>query len=152
MKDNFSPTTWFINGTGIRLASQIKDKQALHSKPAEKKDVVNKHEFAVEQKKDISVTPLKNQLSSPDPTPQSSNRPLTTSQQSNVHKTLGFIPSNISADSTDIVMLQYQQLINRFLETQKSIMLTYLQGTSQNLPTGQVNEQILPQKRKRGFV
>lgn len=146
MKDNFSPTTWFINGTGIRLASQIKDKQALHSKPAEKKDVVNKHEFAVEQKKDISVTPLKNQLSSPDPTPQSSNRPLTTSQQSNVHKTLGFISSNISADSTDIVMLQYQQLINRFLETQKSIMLTYLQGTSQNLPTGQVNEQILPQK------
>jgi hypothetical protein len=35
---------------------------------------------------------------------------------------------------TDGVMLQFQQLMGYFLETQKSIMMTYLQGTS-HLPT-----------------
>jgi len=104
------PTTWLVNGgraiplhpaAGGKL--QITDRSGQIAEGNRQPPIVSRHPSAVSQ-----------------PPPAVSGQPSAVSQPLSA---VGHQPSE-----AEQVMLQFQHLMNRFLDTQKNVMLAYLQG------------------------
>ena len=100
-ESNISSFPWVINGTGAKQLSQD-----AGTKPNKK---ITPFEFSLRNETANSSTPsLKKDNSRP--------------------QVASFNKKFSSNNKSSQVMLQYQQLMQRFLETQKSVMMSYLQG------------------------
>ena len=129
-------TTWLVNGSRARpLLPNINiDSRKMALTSREKETVPDGDDGRVQ------ATQLKTQVapnmasSSGKRSAQISPSPLAETKPSS---TIGVAVSTTSRPSVNPdnemgqVMMQYQRLMNRFLETQKEIMLAYLQGTSE---------------------
>jgi NAD(P)-dependent dehydrogenase (short-subunit alcohol dehydrogenase family) len=158
--DKQSPTTWLVNGSNIihpnrkhRKQNQRNGKITLEayklrdrrlSREQKKDEDLEITEFssesdersAAQMKRHSDVTSSTNQArkrdeTSPPRVPELNEEPIS--------------ESHMSPDNVDAVMVQYQKLMNKFLETQKNIMLAYLQGTSEPVDQDFARESNLPQ-------
>lgn len=107
------PTTWLVNGSRARP----------------QRDVQN-------DLPESNVTPLKVTLGGTDTDSRRKNADIATSKAVNTDATVMNRPAspkveqvNGDEDEVNHVVLQHQQLMSHFLEVQKNIMLTYLEGT-----------------------
>ncbi len=96
-----SPTTWFVNGGRARPA----------------------HEPAGPLHRPVKLTPVHEQ--------ESAGVPESTQRQFHALTPAPLPPSTLAQDGDGQVMLQFQRLMDRFLETQRDVMLAYLHGTSE---------------------
>jgi len=117
--EEFSPTTWFVNGSRVRPVGQTEVPEGIHNIQLE------------EEKEIIKPSLVSKPIERTNQQEKYIEKPVTKIQQlSESYVTLNSQP-NANNDNIDTVMYQYQQLMDRFLITQKSVMMAYLQGTTQ---------------------
>ncbi len=134
-KEELSPTTWLVNGSNIRPVSNKTAPKEVNKLILKEKEIMKYHNPS-SGSKSTEVT---------DKQEKHTSRPVAThkspeSQNTSTHQL---------SDNPDVVMYQYQQLMNRFLETQKNIMLAYLQGTKPSSLKDMAGPFELPQTRTR---
>lgn len=121
-KERYSPTTWLVNGTDIvqpgKVLKQRTNKMTLDGYKLRDRRSVQEQEQEKEKDGSVksSLTPINHRLTKENPSPLAGEGGGGFSEQ------------------TDTVMYQFQQLMSQFLETQKGIMMAYLQGTAPSAP------------------
>ena len=121
---NLSPTTWLVNGA---RAKPMKEVSASDSAQTTRPIQLT---IAKEQAVAASAEPQKEQApTSPHPVSQTDVQPTSSISRSGGPIKKSFDSPSPSGDGATQVMLQYQQLMNRFVDTQKNVMMTYLQNT-----------------------
>jgi NAD(P)-dependent dehydrogenase (short-subunit alcohol dehydrogenase family) len=122
--ENPSPTTWLVNG------ARAKPYAAANGSGPEKIHIAQQITARTNTIEQPSAASSGEQNS----TPEAARRPWTdirkTPAKTGSSEASLYTSSPLSGDGTSHVMLQYQQLMQRFLETQKGVMLTYLQGAT----------------------
>ena len=106
-EDRVSPAAWLVNGSGARPYKAV----------------------AISKKTDKVITGEENAVMKADRSGLENPAPLKDAGQET-----GGGTRHQSSEDVDPVMIQYQQTMNRFLETQQNIMLAYLQGNPQPAP------------------
>jgi len=116
-QDNLSPTTFLVNGVRAIPLSEVTSSSSDQT--------ITPMQLTVDDKKvDPVFPPSTSQLLSTDLTSSSLG------SESNRSKKGPSATSSLPENGNTQVMAQFQQMMNRFLETQKSVMLTYLKSTS----------------------
>jgi acyl transferase domain-containing protein len=119
-----SPTTWLVNGA---RSKPLKEVSTLSDQGIAPVDIV----IATEGIAARSTESEKAQA--PASTPRKSRtvaHPSLFKPESNRQELKYSSAPSLSGNEGDQVVTRFQQMMNRFLETQKSVMLTYLQGAS----------------------
>ena len=125
-KGKVSPTTYLVNSKGIFKPGTVwkerTDKVALAEYRLKDRRLSQEPKKEPAKDKAFKASSEGENLRAPEKhvTPQSSFEKL---------ENIGAQP--LTNTDMDAVMFQFQQLMGRFLETQKSVMMAYLQGTSQ---------------------
>jgi malonyl CoA-acyl carrier protein transacylase len=121
---NPSPTTWLVNG------ARAKPYAAVNGSGPEKIQIDQQNTARTNTIEQPLVINSQEQTPTPEPGQRTrvDNTPPTAQPCGSKATRNKSLPH--SGDGTSHVMLQYQQLMQRFLETQKSVMLNYLQGTN----------------------
>lgn len=122
-RKQYSETTCFINGTGIvRSEKEFKDRtNHLPLESYKLKDLRN-NEMRKKQDTNKHTSSDVHSVSSE----QANGTIISPNLQKGVHSMQ--LPSQPNSD-IDAVMLQYQQLMRQFLETQERVMKSFLEGT-----------------------
>jgi acyl transferase domain-containing protein/NAD(P)H-dependent flavin oxidoreductase YrpB (nitropropane dioxygenase family)/NAD(P)-dependent dehydrogenase (short-subunit alcohol dehydrogenase family) len=117
--DKMSPTTWLVNGSSIRPAFQAAKKTSREVQTGEKETMISKGPCR-EQKTDVQA----------DASRQRNMQEISVPGIDLPARTQYKPVRRLTADNsgTNAVMLQYQQLMQRFLEMQERVMMTYLSG------------------------
>jgi malonyl CoA-acyl carrier protein transacylase len=108
-----SPTTWIVNGSRARRPSEPRDRAAMPP---------------------VSVSFGESAAAAPDLTPASPGTPMKA-----MPAAAPAVSSRGASDSSSQAMLEFQNVMNRFLETQRSVMSAYLRGSA-----GQVVSDVEP--------
>ncbi|MBD3181837.1 SDR family NAD(P)-dependent oxidoreductase [Candidatus Poribacteria bacterium] len=119
-KKEVSPTTWLVNGHRAKPISKANQPDPVF--PNIKVKVVDENEKVERQEY------MKNQQNNSLSESSSINSSQQIQEQVKSQNQAQQKTVKASNNGSTQVMMQYQQLMNRFLDTQKSIMMTYLQN------------------------
>jgi acyl transferase domain-containing protein/NAD(P)H-dependent flavin oxidoreductase YrpB (nitropropane dioxygenase family) len=159
IEEKHSQTTWLVNGSHIihpnRKKKQRNGNVALEAyklrdrrlSGEQKKDEDLKNTELSSESDERSEAQMKRYSDVTFSTPQEGKRDKTSLPGASEFKKVPSTESHVSPDNMDAVMVQYQKLMNNFLETQKSIMLSYLQGNAQSIDQDFASESSLSQIR-----
>ncbi|OEU78371.1 MAG: hypothetical protein BA865_04125, partial [Desulfobacterales bacterium S5133MH4] len=120
-----SPTTWFVNGGRSKPLKEVSTSGSDQGiTPVD--IVIAREEIAApstesEKEQAPASTPIKLRTVA---------QPSSFKPESNRQELKYSSAPSLSGNEGDQVVTRFQQMMNRFLETQKSVMLTYLQGAS----------------------
>jgi acyl transferase domain-containing protein/NAD(P)H-dependent flavin oxidoreductase YrpB (nitropropane dioxygenase family)/NADP-dependent 3-hydroxy acid dehydrogenase YdfG/acyl carrier protein len=130
------PTTWMIGGGGIRKFSEARTalKPPIALNTGEVQQVLSQQAHSPHHSTPLRPSPALNGSGNGNGSISKPSPALPTAPSTAVDPRNG--PHNGSAASSNIdaVLIEYQQLMRRFLDTQKQVMLTYLQGTPEPHP------------------
>jgi acyl transferase domain-containing protein/NAD(P)H-dependent flavin oxidoreductase YrpB (nitropropane dioxygenase family)/NAD(P)-dependent dehydrogenase (short-subunit alcohol dehydrogenase family) len=125
------PSTWIINSVRARplnAPEPVLLGQARHEERATRDGGQRTQSNGEDLSRQRSPEPAAQR-------PATATTHLPTAGQNGVPQSISFETSAGSADETAQVMLRFQDLMARFLDTQKSIMTSYLQGSGSTLPS-----------------
>ena len=118
-----APTTWLVNGGGARPLLNSSDTR----KTSRQESIVTNGKNGSVHTTDLKTQVVPNVASSPAAVPAETKPSSTTRGPTSTSSERAVNSDNAMVQ----VMMQYQKLMNRFLETQKETMLAYLQGPSE---------------------
>ncbi len=136
-KPRVTPTTWMVNS--VRSKPFAAPEPRLIGQTHHKDEAPRRN--AVMQPAPVSLSNPERPLASSAPTPAAPPAPVAPAAHT---AAVPPAPAPVAApapravsgmDESAQVMLRFQDLMARFLDTQKSVMLTYLQGSPGSLPT-----------------
>ncbi len=141
---NLSPSTWLVNGTRAKPLKQVSshdsEKTITPIEPTTARQKAAPAATKSEQEQIPASAPTTSQTKVQAP-------PLVTgSSRQEVRASAG---QSLSGDEVIQTMNRFQQMMNRFLETQKSVILAYLQGTSGVAASPEEQEQDIKQIQAR---
>jgi len=120
---HLSPTTWIVNGARAKPF-----KEAYGSDP-DRAITPMTSTFAKEQAPPVLTEAQGEQpLTSTSPVSQLEPQDSSSIRQSGRQESKSLTTSSASEDGMNQVMMQYQQLMNRFLDIQKNVIMTYLRN------------------------
>jgi acyl transferase domain-containing protein len=136
-KPTFSSTTWLVNGHRAKPISEANKPEPLFpqvnlivagesEKSRQRQDAEAQQAHLLSQKQTNAVQNESRKLEASPSASQRGQKQDNHSHPGSMAPEIGH--SNAREDGAAQVMMQYQQLMNRFLDTQKSVMLTYLQS------------------------
>ena len=154
------PNVWVVNGVRSKLASA--EEPLLLGQPHPDLEKSNKIDQIIDQKSASAKSPkpkaTKSETIEPKPPAASKiSNPHTekmgTHNQTTTHQTNGHAPVHphqpIPAGA-DQVMMGFQNLMSQFLETQKSVMVSYLSGNvPESVPVSLPNLPVAPQPQQQ---
>jgi acyl transferase domain-containing protein/NAD(P)H-dependent flavin oxidoreductase YrpB (nitropropane dioxygenase family)/NAD(P)-dependent dehydrogenase (short-subunit alcohol dehydrogenase family)/acyl carrier protein len=160
-----SPSTWLVNSTRVRPLNGPEPRILGQARPPESPPRPAAESVQpTSAPRPVNGTRVPPELSKPDSTPKSPStmNPTHTVPQPPPAPALNgshHPPANpVAGDEATQVMLRFQDLMNRFLDTQRSVMLSYLQGGGMPppqpalQPPAGLNGQYLPHKGTNGTL
>jgi acyl transferase domain-containing protein/NADP-dependent 3-hydroxy acid dehydrogenase YdfG len=120
-----SPTTWFVNGAGSKPLKEV-------STSGSDQGITPVH-IVIPSEETAAFSTESEKEQAPASTPRKSRavaQPSSFRSESNRQELKYSSAPSLSGNEGAQVVTRFQQMMNCFLETQKSVMLTYLQGAS----------------------
>jgi len=137
-REKYSPTTWLVNGSGIHPINKIEGLKENRQTHHEGKEVTKGDDSSSGSYREVRTESLND----------SSDKPAAIRQSAKTPDTSGARSISAVDDGPKAVMRQYQQLMSRFVETQKNVMLAYLNGASSSEMSANADVFNLSQKHK----